>query len=334
MPFGTNYIKSFEAWLTTAKFVIFSVILILCNSFVYLWWFNRPVFEIGGRALNTALLQGLIAEKKELEVLLDADCSSESMKSYERGEKGPLTRSPESSQTNQSSEKMPDSLRASPKELVALLDSATVRVIAGDSVGTGFFINKNTVVTNRHVIEEVKNKKIYVTSKSLGPTPKLASLIGQSKDSDFGNFDFALLTIDSAPETIRPLAVGVDPRVLEGVVAVGYPGQGTAGDSNKITPSAIFTEGQVSVLQPQPNGVVLVVHTANIARGSSGGPLVSRCGHVVGVNTFVLSDKDNIDGRSLYALSASDLRQFMKQYGVDYQQASADCSSAGVDKAP
>jgi S1-C subfamily serine protease len=325
-------IERFETWLTTPRFIALLALLILLNLFVYFWWFNRPVFAVGKNEVGTAMLKGLQAEKQQLQDMLLADCGSEGLRAYERGEIGPLTR-PNQEPIHKDTGEAPSSRMAKPTELVSLLDAATVRVLTSTGTGTGFFIDKNTVVTNRHVIEGTAGNKLFVTSNTLGGKPIAAQLIAESKDSNFGNPDYAILRIENTSDSTRSLAIAVDPGVLQGVVAVGFPGLGTASDANQVTPNAVFTEGQVSVLQPQPSGMVLVVHTANMSRGSSGGPLVSRCGHVVGVNTFIRSDKENVDGRSLYALSATSLRKFIEQSGVKFRSASSECASEQAPKA-
>jgi S1-C subfamily serine protease len=325
-------IECFETWLTTPRFLALLALLILLNLFVYFWWFNRPDFAVGKNEVGMAVLKGLETEKKQLRDMLLADCGSEGLKAYERGEIGPLTR-PNQEPTQKDSGEPPSSKMSKPTELVSLLDAATVRVLTPTGTGTGFFIDKNTVITNRHVIEGHSGNKLFVTSHTLGGKPVAAKLIAESKNSNFGSPDYAILRIENTSNSTRSLAIAVDPGVLQGVVAVGYPGLGTASDANQITPNAVFTEGQVSVLQPQPSGMVLVVHTANMSRGSSGGPLVSRCGHVVGVNTFIRSDKENVDGRSLYALSATSLRKFIEQSGVSFRSASAECTSEQAPKA-
>ena len=276
------------------------------------------------------MLTGLDTEKQRLQAILDGSCESEELKAYRRGEVGPLERSETKESDKQSSTAdAPKTTMSSSSELVALLNAATVRVITeSGSSGTGFFIDKTTIVTNRHVIEDAGKKSIWVTSKVIGDKPIVAKLVSVTKDAEITNPDFAILTIDASPAGIKTLAIATDPAVLQNVVAAGFPGSGTQLDANEITPNAVFTQGEVSVLQPQRNGVVLVVHTANIARGSSGGALVSRCGHVVGVNTFVSHKDQEMDGRSLYALSASSLRKFIEQSGVGYQKAASECASA------
>lgn len=217
------------------------------------------------------------------------------------------------------------------EQLVSLLEASTVRVLVFSEQmkylghGTGFFIDKNTVVTNRHVIEA--GKKFAMTSSFLGKEPLPIKLIAATKDSEYTHPDFAVLRADKVPATVRPLAISTQPQLLQTVVASGFPSSEIRVDANIVTPNTVFSQGEVSVLQRQPNNMVLVLHTARIATGSSGGPLVNRCGNVVGVNTFIGAQTDKFSDRSLYALSGNALRSFLDQSGVSYQKIANDCSS-------
>jgi S1-C subfamily serine protease len=216
-------------------------------------------------------------------------------------------------------------------KLVALLDAATVRVLVFDAKmkflghGSGFFIDTNVLVTNRHVIEAGKN--FLITSTLLGTEPLPAKLVAVTKDSDIANPDFALLKVEQVPSGVRQLAIATDPQVLQTVVAAGYPGSDIRGDTNAVTPNTVFSQGEVSVLQRQANNLVLVLHTAKMSTGSSGGPLVNRCGNVVGVNTFIGAREDQFTDRSLYALSATSLRGFLDQHRQTYTKMSSACTS-------
>lgn len=351
--------------LSNRTFVLSAVILIALNLFVYLWWVNRPFVVLRPAEVNREIVAGLEAESQRIQRMLDSACTSPEMQAYRRGEVGPLLRAqpgsgapvttpnagpntsvattpeapgsppaPTTATPNESRPAPPDktSTKILPQEqLVSLLEAATVRVLVFSEQmkylghGTGFFIDKNTVVTNRHVIEA--GKKFAITSSFLGKEPLPVKLIAATRDSEYTNPDFAVLRGDKIPATVRPLAISTQPQLLQTVVASGFPSSEIRVDANIVTPNTVFSQGEVSVLQRQPNNMVLVLHTARIATGSSGGPLVNRCGNVVGVNTFIGAQTDKFSDRSLYALSGNALRSFLDQSGVSYTKIANDCSS-------
>ena len=341
--------------------MVATIILIALNLFVYLWWANRPFVVLRPADVNREIVAGLEAEGLRIQAMLDSACTSPEILAYRRGEVGPLQRTlpqaglpvaptvsgssvpTQNTPPQNPSAPAPAPAQAAPapsqtttsmlaqEQLVALLEAATVRVLVfSDQMkylghGTGFFIDKNTVVTNRHVIEA--GKKFAITSSFLGKEPLPARLIAATRDSEYTNPDFAVLRADHVPANVRSLALSTQPKLLQTVVASGFPSSEIRVDANLVTPNTVFSQGEVSVLQPQPNKMVLVLHTARIATGSSGGPLVNRCGNVVGVNTFIGAQTDKFSDRSLYALSGNALRSFLDQSGVSYTKIPNDCSS-------
>jgi len=347
--------------LSNRTFIVATIILIALNLFVYLWWANRPFVVLRPADVNREIVAGLEAEGLRIQAMLDSACTSPELLAYRRGEVGPVQRTlpqagmPVSSDVSGVSVPLqnaptqtPSALAPAPsqavtapsqtttailpqEQLVSLLEAATVRVLVfSDQMkylghGTGFFIDKNTVVTNRHVIEA--GKKFAITSSFLGKEPLPARLIAATRDSEYTNPDFAVLRAEKVPANVRALALSTQPKLLQTVVASGFPSSEIRVDANLVTPNTVFSQGEVSVLQPQPNNMVLVLHTARIATGSSGGPLVNRCGNVVGVNTFIGAQTDKFSDRSLYALSGNALRSFLDQSGVSYTKIPNDCSS-------
>src|SRR3546814_19195096 len=94
------------------------------------------------------------------------------------------------------------------------------------------------------------------------------------------------------------------------VVALGYPGNvdlATARSANDyITPrTPTRSEGNMSNLQTV-DGVAMLIHTAKISRGNSGGPLVDQCGRIVGINTAITRADD---GDSPFAFAISGREQ-------------------------
>lgn len=352
--------------LSNRTFVVATITLIALNLFVYLWWANRPFVVLRPADVNREIVAGLEAEGLRIQAMLDSACTSPELLAYRRGEVGPVQRtlpqagipsSPDASGVSVPVQNAPTQNPPVPaqgaqgtqgtqgitapsqtttsmltqEQLVALLEAATIRVLVfSDQMkylghGTGFFIDKNTVVTNRHVIEA--GKRFAITSSFLGKEPLPARLIAATRDSEYTNPDFAVLRAEKVPANVRALALSTQPKLLQTVVASGFPSSEIRVDANLVTPNTVFSQGEVSVLQPQPNNMVLVLHTARIATGSSGGPLVNRCGNVVGVNTFIGAQADKFSDRSLYALSGNALRSFLDQSGVSYTKIPNDCSS-------
>lgn len=275
--------------------------------------------------LSTAF-QDQIARLNEIAA---GTCDSAGILQFQRGEIGPIppagpTGIPPQRSTG-GSEQTGRILDAS--ELRQLVHQSVVRVLTDTGSGTGFAIAPDLVVTNRHVIEDGETASIAVSSKFLGPSPVTAILVASSPDSEVGNADFAILRVQGTVGLL-PLGLGGDPEPLDNVVAAGFPEISVRSDPDAMNPDVVFSQGEVGVVQIQSNGVGLVIHTANIAPGSSGGPLLNRCGVVTGVNTFVGTGEES-DGRALYSLSSQTLAAYLSSEGIGFASAVADCASGG-----
>ena len=73
------------------------------------------------------------------------------------------------------------------------------------------------------------------------------------------------------------------------------------------------TDGKLSRLNIVTQGITQIQHTADIAHGNSGGPLVNERGEVIGVNTFTMSDGTSSIN---YAIDVSEVKRFLKQNKV------------------
>lgn len=166
-----------------------------------------------------------------------------------------------------------------------------------EAAGTGFIISSDgIIVTNRHVVPN-GTTSVSVTLED-GTRYDNVDVIGRTGDSS--PQDIAFLKInDLNGKTLVPVALGDSSQMQVGdrVIAIGNAlGQ----FQNTVTTGIIsgygrdVTAGDQSGLQSSENLTDLFQTDAAINEGNSGGPLVNINGEVIGVNTAVASDAQNI----------------------------------------
>jgi putative serine protease PepD len=157
------------------------------------------------------------------------------------------------------------------EDVVARALPAVASIQAGQARGTGFFVRRDTVVTNAHVIDGQSIVKLQV-----GDRTYLARVVNVSPGSDL-----AVLTLDQAGPAQATLELGssAQARVGQEVIAIG---------SALGVLSNTVTRGIVSAVR-QVGPVTLLQTDAAINPGNSGGPLLDRNGVVIGVNSMAVA---------------------------------------------
>ena len=222
--------------------------------------------------------------------------------------------------------------------LAELLTQAVVLIIApgngteGTSTGTGFFVAPDLVVTNRHVIEDANPAEIVVTSRKLARTTR-ATIVAQSAGSEIGTLDVALLRVEGA-SGIQPLAFSPTVAPLDQVIAAGFPGLLLQADEafNRLrngdtaaVPEVILTDGRVNAIQSAASGLKIIPHSAAVSGGNSGGPLTDACGRVVGINTFITANRQQVVHAN-YAQKSDAVVAFLKQNGATVAEVAGACT--------
>lgn len=245
----------------------------------------------------------------------------------------PATAQPPSAQTPPATPASGNAETLSEKALAHKLEQATAMVVVAEGgrliTGTGFFIAPNLFVTNRHVVESA-TRPVALVSDAL-KSVRRATVLHKTTGSEVGTPDFALVRLDegTAPGT---LDASTQVSKLSGVVAAGFPAVVVQNDerfrrllSGDLTaaPDLNLTQGTVQSLQSGVGGMPVVVHTASIAKGNSGGPLVDGCGRVVGVNTFINVDASQ-SAKINYAIRSEVMQAFLQAAGA----------SARIDERP
>ncbi len=153
--------------------------------------------------------------------------------------------------------------------------------------GSGLAIGSGKIITNAHVVEEsVYNENVtFQIIPSQGRESYMATVQKWSPANDL-----ALLTLEAGANI--PAASLYSGTVEDGedVFAIGYPAnvdiamEMSAEDT--LHPQVpVKTRGTVSAGRSS-KAFDTLLHTAPIAPGNSGGPVVDSCGRVVGINSF------------------------------------------------
>jgi serine protease DegQ len=200
-----------------------------------------------------------------------------------------------------------------PSTLVAPLDDTARGVVRirntecdAVGVGSGFFVDAATLVTNRHVangakqleVERWNGEPLTATSPSIDP-----------------EVDLATIKVAGANASMHLAARDASPG--DRVRAVGYP------EAGKITATAgrviEFFDG--ATIDPELAGRLMRTSTP-IKPGNSGGPVLDRRGEVVGV-IFATDARDS----TALAIPVSRLRDALSKPTV-FQPVDANCDAA------
>ena len=154
------------------------------------------------------------------------------------------------------------------EDLVSRVVPAVAFVQAGQARGTGFFITRDRLLTNAHVIAGHAIVRLQVGEAHYEARVGTVST----------GTDLAVLHVTNPSPTQQVLRLGSvgQARVGEEVIAVG---------SALGVLSNTVTRGIVSAVR-QVGQVTLIQTDAAINPGNSGGPLISRSGLVIGVNSL------------------------------------------------
>lgn len=166
-----------------------------------------------------------------------------------------------------------------------------------ESAGTGFILSaEGVIITNRHVVPS-GTSKISVTLSD-GTELDNVSVIGRTNDGD--PLDVAFLKVnDKKGKTLQPAKLGDSSKTQVGdkIIAIGNAlGQ----FQNTVTAGIISGHGR-SIQASDGSNLAnsetledLFQTDAAINQGNSGGPLVNVNGEVIGINTAIAGNAQNI----------------------------------------
>lgn len=153
--------------------------------------------------------------------------------------------------------------------------------------GSGVVISSDgEILTNNHVVEGIRGGDAEIEVTLSDSRTFKAKILGRDRE-----LDLALIKIDARHLPFAKLGDSDAAKVGEWVVAIGNP----LGLSHTVTQGIISAKGRTARQLGNGSGVEAFLQTdAAINRGNSGGPLLNLKGEVIGINTAIRADGQNI----------------------------------------
>jgi S1-C subfamily serine protease len=174
--------------------------------------------------------------------------------------------------------------------------------------GTGFYINgSGQVLTAAHVVHDCPVIAVKVDGKATD-----AKLVAESLLLDLAVIDTSIPSLHSIP-----LRIGTTYNLGEGVTNVGFPLDGVLAGSPNVT------RGNISSRAALAGSLGQFQFSAPVQPGSSGGPVVSDTGELLGVTVGTLSFAGLIQRGILpqnvnFALDARYAAKFLERNKITY----------------
>jgi S1-C subfamily serine protease len=178
------------------------------------------------------------------------------------------------------------------------------------SSGSGFFVGKNLLVTNQHVVENCNAINAIMGAESEGAE------VWRSNEY----YDLAILRTANNEHAVATLRGRNSIEKGEDVFAVGYPLADMLGNDLKIT------NGLISGSSGLSGDITKYQITAPVQSGNSGGPLLDIGGRVVGVivgklDALAVNEMaDDLPQNVNFAIKGGILKAFLSANDVSYQE--------------
>jgi Tfp pilus assembly protein PilF len=164
-------------------------------------------------------------------------------------------------------------------ELVKKVQPAVVTVVsynpakAMPSLGTGFFVAADRIVTARHVIGVANRAELRTAA---GATLRVLGILAEDRPRDLV---LVQVTKPGGPVAILPIAAR-QPELGERLFTVASP----------LGLEFSVSAGVASAFRDVADSGTVVQHTVQISAGSSGGPLLNFRGEVVAIQTGMITE--------------------------------------------
>jgi S1-C subfamily serine protease len=163
------------------------------------------------------------------------------------------------------------------------------------SQGTGFFVARDQIVTNCHVIKAARTIRIKTFS---GKTNTVRAVIIANEQTDL-----ALLRVENTEREVISLELDhADAIAGESVTLI----------SNPVNSRWKISHGQVHQIWDFSNGGKRIEISAAVMPGSSGGPVINQQGRVIGVAVMHVTSADDL----FFAIPSSSVLELQAAAGL------------------
>lgn len=155
-------------------------------------------------------------------------------------------------------------------------ESIVVIRLPNEGRGSGFFVSdKGLFITNKHTVQ----LDTFITTKLYNNKEVESTVVYADNDIDFA---FCLASVSKS----IPIRLADSNTVKEGesVVAIGHP----------YGYDFTVSKGIISCKMRTVKGINYIQTDVPINPGNSGGPLINMRGEVIGINTWVVGEADNM----------------------------------------
>jgi S1-C subfamily serine protease len=189
------------------------------------------------------------------------------------------------------------------------------------STGTGFFISKDTLITNAHVTNGCTELRLRKSGADLGP----ASVVATNRADDL-----AALRSQTPAKSFLKLRIGAPIKPAEPVLVFGYP------LAEALSSAGNTTLGNVTALSGMRDDSRFLQISAAVQPGNSGGPAVDEAGRLMGVVVSKLNAVNvaritgDIPQNVNFAIKVTTLVNFLETNQIGYEAADANAHELPV----
>ena len=213
--------------------------------------------------------------------------------------------------------------------------------------GTCFLINEEYVVTNKHIFDldvvdsatGLTTREVIMETLGLDELPdndphlklfvfanrdtNVEATVHENAQSDV--LDFAALQLSEKIYGRQPLVLGDSDAIKQrdNVYAYGFPADSISNKNFNTKDDVSISSGIVSKVTVT-GSVDIIEHTAQLNNGNSGGPLLNEAGEVVGINEFIVDQKN-------YSIQINAIKEILDTWGIPYTGGTGGSTGGGTE---